>query len=129
MVSNEEAKETGRIEAFSDGVFAVAITLLIFEQDAKQTESGSGGVAIVARVCCLCSQFYDRAGDVGQSPCHFQSIAAHRSLFADDQWRSADGRYLLKLSCGIGSRFAGNTEPTFRRATLQWNLLFGFRDV
>lgn len=31
MVSNEEAKETGRIEAFSDGVFAVAITLLIFE--------------------------------------------------------------------------------------------------
>ena len=27
----EQAKETGRIEAFSDGVFAIAITLLILD--------------------------------------------------------------------------------------------------
>ncbi len=29
--SREESKETGRIEAFSDGVFAVAITLLVLD--------------------------------------------------------------------------------------------------
>jgi len=35
--------DTGRIEAFSDGVFAVAITLLIFE--IKTPPAGSGGLA------------------------------------------------------------------------------------
>ena len=30
-LNREEEKETGRIEAFSDGVFGIAVTLLILE--------------------------------------------------------------------------------------------------
>lgn len=41
----EDLKETGRVEAFSDGVFAVAITLLILDiaaPDASITKDLSG---------------------------------------------------------------------------------------
>lgn len=34
-------KETGRIEAFSDGVFAVAVTLLVFDLKVPQISAGS----------------------------------------------------------------------------------------
>ena len=36
----KERKETGRIEAFSDGVFAVAITLLVFNLKVPQIANG-----------------------------------------------------------------------------------------
>jgi uncharacterized membrane protein len=40
FVKEKERKETGRIEAFSDGVFAVAITLLVFNLKVPQIANG-----------------------------------------------------------------------------------------
>jgi uncharacterized membrane protein len=43
----DEEKETGRVEAFSDGVIAIAVTLLILEiQVPKVAEIGSGGLLV-----------------------------------------------------------------------------------
>jgi uncharacterized membrane protein len=48
-----EAKETGRIEAFSDGVFAIAVTLLVLElkvpQLAEDANSGELWSALLSR--------------------------------------------------------------------------------
>ena len=41
-VTQAEEKETGRVEAFSDGVFAIAITLLILEIRPPEDATGAG---------------------------------------------------------------------------------------
>lgn len=50
-------KETGRLEAFSDGVFAIAITLLALELHVPHVDSSGGGDASAALVAGLRSQW------------------------------------------------------------------------
>ena len=53
MKAESEAKETGRVEAFSDGVFAIAITLLGFTFKVPSVAGASriSGRSII-RCCC-----------------------------------------------------------------------------
>ena len=48
MNAPAEEKETGRIEAFSDGVFAIAITLLVLELKVPHLEDGGAGGSLTA---------------------------------------------------------------------------------
>ena len=43
MNAPADEKETGRIEAFSDGVFAIAVTLLVLELKVPHLQDGGGG--------------------------------------------------------------------------------------
>ncbi|HEU5368039.1 MAG TPA: TMEM175 family protein [Ktedonobacterales bacterium] len=47
--SRGEAKETGRLEAFSDGIFAVAITLLVLEIKIPPPETSGLGLWVLAQ--------------------------------------------------------------------------------
>jgi len=55
QLATAETKETGRIEAFSDGVFAIAITLLILE--VGKPDPGVEGTKLVADLVKLWPQF------------------------------------------------------------------------
>ena len=79
MTSGEAAaavKETGRVEAFSDGVFAIAITLLVLdlkvpharELQAKRTPADGGAPAPVAELSRLPDELRDDPRHVGQPP-------------------------------------------------------------
>jgi len=48
MNAPAEEKETGRIEAFSDGVFAIAITLLVLELKVPHLADGGAGGSLTA---------------------------------------------------------------------------------
>src|SRR5262245_61055932 len=61
--SNREAsssmeRPTARVEAFSDGVFAIAITLLILEIRVPELEGGSGGRELAAALLRLWPSFF-----------------------------------------------------------------------
>lgn len=45
----QEEKETGRLEAFSDGVFAIAITLLVLELKVPEVKLASGSAGELGR--------------------------------------------------------------------------------
>ena len=67
-----EEKETGRVEAFSDGVFAIAITLLVLDIKVPQLESiEEGGLLEALRkqwpsyLAFACSQRYILTGMQG----------------------------------------------------------------
>src|SRR6516164_380483 len=53
-------KETGRLEAFSDGVFAIAITLLVLELKVPDVRIASGSSAVLGRA--LASQWPSYVG-------------------------------------------------------------------
>mgnify|MGYP002381791174 CR=1 FL=1 len=49
--------DTARVEAFSDGVFAIAITLLILEIKVPHLEEGAGTAAVFSALCGLWPSF------------------------------------------------------------------------
>jgi hypothetical protein len=71
-----EAKETGRLEAFSDGVFAIAVTLLVLELKVPVLGTDKNSAALAKALLQqwpgyvgLVTSFFRGIGHVGASPC------------------------------------------------------------
>lgn len=110
-------KETGRLESFSDGVFAVAITLLVVgstrgcEDGLPIAGAGTGPTWTMAIVPHVCDQFRNHLDYMGQSSYHLQVDPADRYSLPVHQWLPAavgyhralsncTGRAISHYSCG-----------------------------
>ena len=65
---------TERIEAFSDGVFAIAITLLVLEIKIPHLQVVQQSARSLASLFRLCSQLRDDRHLLGEPSLHFQAV-------------------------------------------------------
>jgi uncharacterized membrane protein len=78
VIDEHPDRETGRMEAFSDGVFAIAITLLVLELKVPQLRDAGGSGASLGRELLqqwpsyvgLVTSFLHHSDHVGTSSCH-----------------------------------------------------------
>ncbi len=89
MASPAEEKDTGRIEAFSDGVFAIAITLLILEIRVPHLPAESGASALCAALARLWPSY---VAFLTSFATIFIMWANHHAIFR--LVRTADARFL-----------------------------------
>ena len=89
MATAEDSKETGRVEAFSDGVFAIAITLLVLELKVPHLEDGGAGGSLVR---ALLAEWPSYLGFVTSFATILIMWVNHHRLFSFI--RRADARFL-----------------------------------
>ena len=96
-------KETGRIEAFSDGVFAVAITLLVFNLKVPQIEVGGDTNAVRDLGSALLSQWPSYLAFVTSFATILIMWVSHHSIFkmvykSDSPFLFANGLLLMLVT-------------------------------
>src|SRR5512143_2455340 len=105
MSEIRERKETGRIEAFSDGVLAIAITLLVVRiKVPKAAEPGAGGglgsalIQLWPHYLSLCDELLYDSCHVGKPPPDIHVCKEKRSLFPVLERFAAPARNIYALS-------------------------------